>query len=133
MNVLEARVKNRLKQQKPENKEIPVQSRCKHYQYGIQFIDEEYLKTAISKVEDKLADETYDFEHFAMDMSSKSTLHRKLKSLTGPLAHSLRQGLNAALLDAGVYDLARVIRQERSQAQNSSRPRQQAAQGGPAA
>ena len=35
-------------------------------------------------VEERLADEKFDFDQFAVDMStSKSTLHRKLKSLTG--------------------------------------------------
>jgi AraC-like DNA-binding protein len=35
-------------------------------------------------VEEKISDDTFDFDQFAMDMAtSKSTLHRKLKSLTG--------------------------------------------------
>lgn len=47
-------------------------------------IDEVFLQQAVKKVEEKLADETFDFDQFAIDMStSKSTLHRKLKSLTG--------------------------------------------------
>jgi AraC-like DNA-binding protein len=47
-------------------------------------MDELFLKQAVKKVEDKLLDDTYDFDQFALDMAtSKSTLHRKLKSLTG--------------------------------------------------
>ena len=47
-------------------------------------IDEMFLKQAVSKVEERLADENFDFDQFAIDMAtSKSTLHRKLKSLTG--------------------------------------------------
>ncbi len=47
-------------------------------------VDEVFLKQAIAKVEMKLSDELFDFDQFAMDMAtSKSTLHRKLKSLTG--------------------------------------------------
>ncbi len=47
-------------------------------------VDEVFLKQAIAKVEAKLSDELFDFDQFAMDMAtSKSTLHRKLKSLTG--------------------------------------------------
>jgi signal transduction histidine kinase/ligand-binding sensor domain-containing protein/DNA-binding response OmpR family regulator len=47
-------------------------------------IDEEFLKQAILKVETKLSDVTFDFDQFAEDLgTSKSTLHRKLKSLTG--------------------------------------------------
>jgi AraC-like DNA-binding protein len=47
-------------------------------------IDEIFLKQAVTKVEEKLAEENFDFDQFAIDMAtSKSTLHRKLKSLTG--------------------------------------------------
>ena len=84
MSVLEARVKNLIssRSQKIEKFQLNHDVNITTMEYSS--IDEEYLKTAISKVEDKLADESYDFEHFAMDMSSsKSTLHRKLKSLTG--------------------------------------------------
>lgn len=84
MSVLEARVRNLIssRSQKIEKFQLNHDVNITTMEYSS--IDEEYLKTAISKVEDKLADESYDFEHFAMDMSSsKSTLHRKLKSLTG--------------------------------------------------
>ena len=47
-------------------------------------IDELFLKQAVIKVEENLSDDTFDFDQFAVDMAtSKSTLHRKLKSLTG--------------------------------------------------
>jgi len=47
-------------------------------------IDELFLKQAVIKVEENLSDDTFDFDQFAIDMAtSKSTLHRKLKSLTG--------------------------------------------------
>ena len=47
-------------------------------------LDELFLKQAVIKVEEKLSDGTFDFDEFALAMaSSKSTLHRKLKSLTG--------------------------------------------------
>ena len=84
MNVLEARVKNLISSRSQKIKRFQLNHDVSITNMEYNSIDEEYLKTAISKVEDKLADETYDFEHFAMDMSSsKSTLHRKLKSLTG--------------------------------------------------
>jgi AraC-like DNA-binding protein len=47
-------------------------------------IDEHFLNQAVKVVEQKLKDITFDFDQFAMDMiTSKSSLHRKLKSLTG--------------------------------------------------
>jgi len=82
--VLEARVKNLIskKEQKAEsfqrNQEINISS----MEYGS--IDEQFLKQAVKKIEEKLSDDTFDFDQFALDMAtSKSTLHRKLKSLTG--------------------------------------------------
>ena len=84
MKVLEARIKNLINSRSQKIKKFQLNHDVSITTMEYSSIDEEYLKTAISKVEDKLADESYDFEHFAMDMSSsKSTLHRKLKSLTG--------------------------------------------------
>ena len=82
--VLNARVKNLLSKhiQKTEsfkkNNEINISA----MEYNS--IDEMFLKQAVSKVEERLADENFDFDQFAIDMAtSKLTLHRKLKSLTG--------------------------------------------------
>jgi AraC-like DNA-binding protein len=82
--VLDARAKNliRKRKQKAEsfqkNQEINISS----MEYGS--IDELFLKQAVIKVEENLSDDTFDFDQFAVDMAtSKSTLHRKLKSLTG--------------------------------------------------
>jgi len=82
--VLEARTKNLIskRQQKTDrfksNKDINISS----MEYGS--LDELFLKQAVIKVEEKLSDDTFDFDKFAEAMtSSKSTLHRKLKSLTG--------------------------------------------------
>jgi DNA-binding response OmpR family regulator len=82
--VLEARTKNLIseRQQKTDrfksNKDINISS----MEYGS--LDELFLKQAVLKVEEKLSDDTFDFDEFAVVMaSSKSTLHRKLKSLTG--------------------------------------------------
>lgn len=84
LSLLDARVRNLISKriQKTEsfrkNQEINISS----MEYCS--IDEVFLKQAITKVEEKLADETLDFDKFAIDMAtSKSTLHRKLKSLTG--------------------------------------------------
>jgi len=82
--VLVARVKNliRKRKQKTEtfqnNQEINISS----MEWGS--MDEEFLKQAIIKVEARLSDYLFDFDQFAVDLgTSKSTLHRKLKSLTG--------------------------------------------------
>ena len=84
LSVLNARTKNLIgkRKQKTEsfqhNQEINISS----MEYGS--IDEIFLKQAVKKVEEKLANDTFDFDQFAIDMAtSKSTLHRKLKSLTG--------------------------------------------------
>ena len=82
--VLDSRARNliRKRKQKTEsfqkNQEINISS----MEYGS--IDELFLKHAVLKVEENLSDDTFDFDQFAVDMAtSKSTLHRKLKSLTG--------------------------------------------------
>jgi DNA-binding response OmpR family regulator len=84
LKVLRARVKNLISKrvQKAEtfksNQEINISS----MEYCS--IDELFLKQAVKIVEEKISDDTFDFDQFAMDMAtSKSTLHRKLKSLTG--------------------------------------------------
>ena len=84
LGVLEARVKNLIQNRNLNNKKFKQNHDVSISTIEMSSIDEEYLKMAISKVESKLADETYDFDLFAQDMSSsRSTLHRKLKSLTG--------------------------------------------------
>ena len=84
MGVLEARVRNLINSRRQKIRKFQHNHDVSITNMEYSSIDEDYLKIAISKVENKLADELYDFEHFAMDMSSsKSTLHRKLKSLTG--------------------------------------------------
>jgi signal transduction histidine kinase/ligand-binding sensor domain-containing protein/DNA-binding response OmpR family regulator len=82
--VLEARTKNLINKRRQKtdtfkaNKDINISS----MEYGS--LDELFLKQAVIKVEEKLSDDTFDFDEFAVVMaSSKSTLHRKLKSLTG--------------------------------------------------
>ena len=82
--VLEARTKNLINKRKQKtdtfkkNKDINISS----MEYGS--LDELFLQQAVQTVEKRLADDTFDFDDFAIDMaSSKSTLHRKLKSLTG--------------------------------------------------
>lgn len=84
LNVLEARVTNLIKRRKQsisyfkENRDVEVSS----MNYGS--LDEAFLKKAIEVVEINMGDVKFDFDKFAEVMnSSKSTLHRKLKSLTG--------------------------------------------------
>ena len=84
MALLEARVKNLIskREEKTEgfkkNHEITISS----MEYGS--LDELFLNQAVQIVESRLSDDSFDFDQFAIEMaSSKSTLHRKLKSLTG--------------------------------------------------
>ena len=111
--VLEARLKNlinsiSMKMKKfQQNHEVNITA----MEYGS--VDEEYLKTAISKVEERLSDEKYDFEQFAMDMaSSKSTLHRKLKSLTGlspwEFIRNIRLKHAAQMLKSGAGNVSEI-------------------------
>ena len=82
--VLYARVKNLItrRKQKVENFQHNHEINITSMEYSS--IDEIFLKQAVKKVEEKLADDTFDFDQFALDMAtSKSTLHRKLKTLTG--------------------------------------------------
>lgn len=45
---------------------------------------EKIIQHAVRKVEEKLSDNEFDIDRFALDMAySKSTLYRKLKSITG--------------------------------------------------
>jgi len=84
LGVLNARVKNLIgkRRQKVESFQHGQEINISSMEYNS--IDEVFLKQAVQVVEEKLADETFDFDQFAVDMStSKSTLHRKLKSLTG--------------------------------------------------
>ena len=82
--VLNARTRNLINKQvsKTESFQRNQDINISAMEYGS--IDEQFLKLAVMRVEDKLADEDFDFDQFAIDMAtSKSTLHRKLKSLTG--------------------------------------------------
>jgi DNA-binding response OmpR family regulator len=84
IGVLNARVKNLIGKirQKAENFQQGVEINISSMEYNS--IDEVFLKSAVNKVEEKLSEESFDFDEFAIDMAtSKSTLHRKLKSLTG--------------------------------------------------
>lgn len=84
LGVLNARVKNLIgkRKQKVESFQQGQEINISSMEYNS--IDEVFLKQAVEVVEERLADEKFDFDQFAVDMStSKSTLHRKLKSLTG--------------------------------------------------
>lgn len=82
--VLAARTKNLIskRKQKTENFQRNHDINISSMEYGS--IDEHYLNEAVKIVEQKLNNITFDFDQFAIDMkTSKSSLHRKLKSLTG--------------------------------------------------
>jgi len=84
LQVLEAIVKNLIykRQLNTENFKNSKKINISSLQYNS--LDEDFLKKCIASVEAHINDDTFDFERFAYDMnSSRSTLYRKLKSLTG--------------------------------------------------
>jgi signal transduction histidine kinase/ligand-binding sensor domain-containing protein/DNA-binding response OmpR family regulator len=113
MAVLNARTRNLIQKrvQKTDdfksNKDINISS----MEYGS--IDEVFLSQAVLKVEDKLSDDTFDFDQFAIDMAtSKSTLHRKLKSLTGlspgEFIRNIRLKHSALMLTKNVGNISEI-------------------------
>lgn len=84
LSVLKARVKNLLGKRKQKTESFKSNQEINITSMEYCSIDELFLKQAVKKVEEKISDDTFDFDQFALDMAtSKSTLHRKLKSLTG--------------------------------------------------
>ncbi|MGC3976881.1 MAG: response regulator [Paludibacteraceae bacterium] len=82
--VLNARVKNLIKKrkQKAEGFQKSYDINISSMEYSS--VDEQFLRTAIKVVEERLSDESLNFDDFAASMAvAKSTLHRKLKTLTG--------------------------------------------------
>lgn len=84
LDLLNARVNNLISKKIQKNETFRRNTEINISEMEYSSVDEVFLKQAIAKVEEKLSDELFDFDQFAMDMAtSKSTLHRKLKSLTG--------------------------------------------------
>lgn len=84
MQVLEARVKNLISKKVQAGKLFKTNVEVNISDVGYTSIDEVFLKQAVRIVECKLSDFSFDFEQFAIDVgASKSTLYRKLKTLTG--------------------------------------------------
>lgn len=82
--VLNARVRNLMGKRKQNAESFKHGHEINISSMEYNSVDEVFLKLAVSKVEERLADESFDFDQFAADINtSKSTLHRKLKSLTG--------------------------------------------------
>ena len=84
LTLLDARVRNLISKRIQKTESFRKNQEINITEMEYCSIDEVFLKQAIVKVEERLSDETFDFDRFAIDMAtSKSTLHRKLKSLTG--------------------------------------------------
>ncbi|VBB48375.1 Integral membrane sensor hybrid histidine kinase [uncultured Paludibacter sp.] len=83
-DVVNARVKNliRKRRQKAEGFQKAHDINISSMEYSS--MDEQFLTNAVKVVENRLSDETLNFDDFAASMAvAKSTLHRKLKTLTG--------------------------------------------------
>ena len=84
LSLLQARINNLLRIRGRANKDFKKQLVFDINELNYTSIDEEFLKKAISTVQQHLSDPDYDQVQFVEDMgTSKSTLFRKLKSLTG--------------------------------------------------
>ncbi|MDP4271846.1 MAG: ATP-binding protein, partial [Bacteroidota bacterium] len=83
MKVLEARVQNLIEKRKQKAGEFRVQKEVGISAMQYNSLDNEFMKKALEVVEARMGEFTFDFDRFAIEMNvSKSTLHRKLKSLT---------------------------------------------------
>ncbi|WP_455587075.1 hybrid sensor histidine kinase/response regulator transcription factor [Bacteroides sp.] len=84
LSVLHARISNLLKTRERTNKDFKKQLVFEVGELNYTSIDEEFLQKAVDCIQSHLDDSTYDQTKFVDEMGvSKSTLFRKLKSLTG--------------------------------------------------
>ncbi len=84
LTVLHTRISNLLKTRERANKDFKKQLVFDVEDLNYTSIDEDFLKRAVELVQQHLSDADYDQTKFVEDMhTSKSTLFRKLKSLTG--------------------------------------------------
>lgn len=84
LSLLEARVNNLIGKLKHNAEKFRNDQSINISSMEYNSVDESFLKLAVQIVEENMADEAYNFDQFSIDMNtSKSTLHRKLKTLTG--------------------------------------------------
>ncbi|WP_321423940.1 two-component regulator propeller domain-containing protein [uncultured Bacteroides sp.] len=84
LSVLHAKIKNLLKDKERVNSDFKKQLVFEVKELNYTGIDEKFLSQAVECVNKYLEDPEFDQEQFAVAMNvSKSTLYRKLKSLTG--------------------------------------------------
>lgn len=84
LSLLHARIKNLLKARERLNKDFKKQLVFEARELNYTSIDEEFLQKAIDCVHNNLSDPAYDQAQFVKDMgTTRSTLFRKMKSLTG--------------------------------------------------
>lgn len=84
LTVLHARIHNLLRARERKNQDFKKQIVFEAKELNYTSIDEEFLQKAIDCVHQHLDEPEYDLAHFLQDMgTSRSTLFRKMKSLTG--------------------------------------------------
>ncbi|GAB1415751.1 hybrid sensor histidine kinase/response regulator transcription factor [Paludibacter sp.] len=84
LSLLHSRIKNLLKTRERTNKDFKKQLVFEAKELNYTSIDEEFLKKAIDCIHKNLSDPDYDQTRFVNDMgTTRSTLFRKMKSLTG--------------------------------------------------
>lgn len=84
LNVLYSKISNLLKSRERANREFKKQFVFEPQTMSITSIDEDFLKNAVNCVHEHMEDPEFDQQLFADALgTSKSTLYKKLKSLTG--------------------------------------------------
>ncbi|MDD3322062.1 MAG: two-component regulator propeller domain-containing protein [Paludibacter sp.] len=113
MSVLYARVHNLIVRKRQKNESFQQNHEINISSMEYSSIDETFLKSAITKVEEFIEDSDFDFERFALEMcTSKATLHRKITSLTGlapgEFIRNIRMKHAIQMFDSNVGNISEV-------------------------
>lgn len=113
MSVLYSRVQNLIVKSKKKTENFQHNHLINISAMEYNSIDELFLKKAISAIEENIAVESFNFDLFAMHMmTSKPTLHRKIKSLTGlspvEFIRNIRMKHAIQMLDNNVGNISEI-------------------------
>lgn len=113
MEVLLARIQNLLKKQNERQQEFTHSITLDPKQVSITSKDEEFMKEAIAKIEEKMSDPDYMTDNLASDMAmSRMSLYRKVKAVTGQtpadFIRTVRLKYAAKLLKSGGLSVTEV-------------------------
>lgn len=84
MRVLEARITNFVTHKKARQEEFKIDREIKIETLKYPSLDEQFLNDAVNIIEEHISDSEFDIDAFSSSLNlSKSTLYRKLKTMTG--------------------------------------------------